>query len=227
MFQRASNANWRGRWETDRSSLSWLSRSRLDPWSWQSRNLWSFLSVCLSPPSDKHDSQVGPSLHNFPLTDYSAGKRYLSFEERWVSAEGSGQYVVIDFIPKITTEDAEIVWNIREEHAWSLPALQGPTQTFAKFLTKCKELFTSFPIQQTGVLPTDPGCSANTLLHFLDLPFLFVLCGNLWGLEHRPTENLWEEKISKLFLCIFVTILLLLTPCGALMNNHVLKFTRS
>lgn len=37
-------------------------------------------------------------------------KTNLSFEERRVSAEGSGQYVIIDLITKITAEDPEIIW---------------------------------------------------------------------------------------------------------------------
>lgn len=36
-------------------------------------------------------------------------KTNLSLEERGVSAEGSGQYVIIDFITKITTEDSKII----------------------------------------------------------------------------------------------------------------------
>lgn len=43
-------------------------------------------------------------------------KRYLSLEEGWVSAEGSGQNVVIDFVTKIPTEDTEIICNVREQH---------------------------------------------------------------------------------------------------------------
>lgn len=38
---------------TDRSFLSWLWRSHLDPWSWQSHSLWFYLYVCLSQPDNK------------------------------------------------------------------------------------------------------------------------------------------------------------------------------
>lgn len=47
----------------------------------------------------------------------SGGKGYLSLEERRVSAEGSGQDVIVDFVPKVATEDTEIICDIREEPA--------------------------------------------------------------------------------------------------------------
>lgn len=49
-------------------------------------------------------------------------KRYLGLEEGRVSAEGSGQDVVVDLVTKIPAEDAEVICKVREER-------QGPPRS--------------------------------------------------------------------------------------------------
>lgn len=61
--------------ETHRSSLSWLSRSHLDPWSSQNRSLWFFQSVCLWPPADTVMIRAGRCDPNY-LSPYT-------FENLW------------------------------------------------------------------------------------------------------------------------------------------------
>lgn len=243
MFIQPSNERWRRGGNTDHSSPSWLSRSRLDPWSWQSRNLWSFLSVCLSPPGDQHDSLIisclhkaegpaaGSCLRNAPIKKGTLALRkdgYLlkalarmssltslprspqKIRKSSVTWGNSVRYPLqqrpvkvaytrsntpyIPFIQRRTIKCCCL--KTLNTSAWvKCPGAAGIDATFAKRLTS-KELFTSFPIQQTGVLPTDPSCSTNALLHFLHLPFLFVLCNNFCRLNHRHRKSITQHILN-------------------------------